>query len=177
MKFAVLCLAAIVSQACATDLVTIGAVTVGAAAVAGSVLLLAGSVVIGAELGRALFRGKRAAPEINGLLNEAFDGISHNHIAGCFERLLCDIAAQPKEFDDTKPIKDAVEVSESLTLNPEATVVSAKLAQAVKYGQTLKASGFGAETCETIYTNCPWTGRTLNEMISGYTKFSGKYEL
>ena len=117
------------------------------------------------------------APEVNTLLTEAFDGIKQHHIAGCFERLLCDISAQPREFDETRPIKDAVVVSESLVLDPEAKIVSAKLGQAVKYGQTLKASGFGAETCETIYTNCPWTGKTLSEMIAGYTRFSEKYQV
>ena len=116
------------------------------------------------------------APELNALMNEAYSGIHQNHIVGCFERLLCDIAAQPEEFNDIRPIQDVVQVSEYLVLNPEAKIVSSKLARSAMYGQKLRISGFGTETCETVYNHCMWTGKTLDEIIVEYSKFSKKYQ-
>ena len=109
------------------------------------------------------------------VMNTVFGDISEQHIDGCFQRLLCDITADPKDFEANQPIKVAVEVSENLSLSPEARIVSQKLLQAVQYGNQLKEGGYGAENCEAAFNQCPFSGQLMDQIISQYMSFSEKY--
>jgi len=125
--------------------------------------------------------GKREANEeeeegtVDELMNTILEDINDKHIEGCFQRLLCDITANPEGFKGNSAIKDAVTMSENLLLAPEAKMVSEKLLEAVKVGQKLSKAGFGVKNCEAVFNQCPFSGEVMDEIITQYRSFSEKY--
>jgi len=126
------------------------------------------------------YHGKREANEdaettVDEVMNTILGDINDKHIEGCFQRLLCDITANPNGFKDNIAIKDAVMMSEELTLAPEAKMVSKKLLKAVQFGQKLTKAGFGVNDCEAVFNQCPFSGQVMDEIITQYRSFSEKY--
>merc|ERR1711872_1126636 len=112
--------------------------------------------------------GKREANEeeeegtVDELMNTILEDINDKHIEGCFQRLLCDITANPEGFKGNTAIKDAVTMSE-------------KLLEAVKVGQKLSKAGFGVKNCEAVFNQCPFSGEVMDQIITQYRSFSEKY--
>ena len=102
--------------------------------------------------------------DINEVLNLIFEDLEEEKIEGCFQRLVCDIAARPASFEKNLPIVDAVLISEQYNLTPKARVVSAKLLEAVRLG---KGTG-NTELCENVFSQCQFSGHKMDLVIAGF---------
>merc|ERR1712117_954631 len=124
-------------------------VTIGATSVTATQVALLGLTVVGAKLGflagmalghaaKAALRGrgrssskryyrkhgKRSvedeAGEVSMVMNSLMNEIDDGHMDGCFQRLVCEIAAQPDQFADNSDILSGVQLSEGLEMNERA---------------------------------------------------------
>jgi len=166
------------------------AVTIGAAE-----LTLLGLGVFGAKiaglaaglvLGRAAARrnrpsrtyyrryGKRAASidDVTEALEKTFVEMSNQNTAGCFQRLFCDMAADPTGYEDHLPMMTAAQSASSMKFNNKvATDVVSRLNQAMAYGQsmTMYQGKARALLCESYY-KCPFTGSQMGFAITEVEK-------
>jgi len=122
--------------------------------------------------GRYYRRGKRQAvgqqdlevPEevdVSEIMESTLSMIKGNKLEGCFQRLLCDIAAKPSGFERDLPIVAGVRLAESLELSPTAAGVAERLLEAFDVGSSLG----NVESCETMYSQCQWTGEQMDAEI------------
>jgi len=116
---------------------------------------------------------------LNQVMDDLLDEIRVGRMEGCFERLFCDITARPAEYSRNQALVDGVETaatSSTRYARPEAFAVSRKLLDAARYGQFLQenvSAGFDASTfCEQVYSQCHWTGKQLDQVITGYEKLA-----
>merc|ERR1719187_692497 len=99
---------------------------------------------------------------MNEILDAVFVDIAHKRIEGCFERLVCDIAARPNGFaPQTVPIVTSVKLAESAELSPLAKAVSKRLLKAMHFGSDSKNVGH----CEGLFNQCPWSGELMDLVI------------
>jgi len=119
-------------------------------------------------------RGKRAAEEeviveevdINGIFDTIFVDIGKSKMVGCFERLVCDIAARPEDYPENVPIVKGVQLIDAQYLTNEASLVSHKLQDALVFGQNIT----DITMCEQTYSNCHWSGQQMDQVISMFDK-------
>jgi len=119
-------------------------------------------------------RGKREAEEeviveevdINGIFDTIFVDIGKSKMVGCFERLVCDIAARPEDYPENVPIVKGVQLIDAQYLTNEASLVSHKLQDALVFGQNIT----DVAMCEQTYSNCHWSGQQMDQVISMFDK-------
>jgi len=107
-----------------------------------------------------------AEVDVDGVFDTIFVDIHKSKMEGCFERLVCDIAARPGEYQRNIPIIMGVEMIETHSLTSEATLVSRRLVKALKYGQSTQ----DVRACEETYSKCHWTGQQMDQVISQFDK-------
>jgi len=95
------------------------------------------------------------------LLESFFVKIGKGGETGCFQRLLCDIAADPEKFPEDVPLLTAVEVDMETLTDPMAKSVLKSLQVAETTGQEGRSVG----TCEQIFDQCKQTGLQMKERI------------
>jgi len=171
------------------------AVTIGATSVTATQVALLGLTVVGAKLGflagmaigRALKDarsrgrsskrysrrwGKRSvedeAEDVSMVMNSLMNEIDDGHLDGCFQRLVCEIAAQPTEFEGNSDILKSVELSSGLEMDQRAVSVSKRLNEALQFGADLKKVYIGADYCEQVFNRCFWSGKQMDFLISEY---------
>ena len=107
-----------------------------------------------------------AKVDVDGVFDTIFVDIHKSKMEGCFERLVCDIAARPGDYQRNIPIIMGVEMIETHSLTSEATLVSRRLLKALKYGQNTK----DVRACEETFSKCNWTGQQMDQVISQFDK-------
>jgi len=95
------------------------------------------------------------------LYDKIFGDLAENKMVGCFQRLVCDIAARPAGFADNVPILEGLGLAEQLELNPTARTVSEQLLKAMQFGADLEDVGH----CEGFFSECAWTGEEMDLVI------------
>ena len=102
---------------------------------------------------------------------ELFADIHKSQTEGCFQRLVCDIAANPEDYKKNNPILVGVEMMENHSLNSTmANSVTHLLLEAAKFGR----NATDGRECEDIFHNCSWTGQQMDKVI---TKFDSQVTL
>jgi len=117
-------------------------------------------------------RGKRDAKQeeqkvelgIDEVFNKLFGNIHQGRIEGCFQRLVCDMAARPDDFPQNVPILQGVDMMENHALNTEAATVSKLLSEAVHFGR----NATDVKECEVVYNDCYWSGQQMDKIISKF---------
>merc|ERR1712168_1307532 len=117
-------------------------------------------------------RGKRDAEQeeekvelnINEVFNTVFGDIHKSQTEGCFQRLVCDIAARPDDFQQNSPILTGVDMMETDSLSSEASAVSRILKDAAQFGR----NATDVKQCEMVYNDCHWSGPTMDKVISNF---------
>jgi len=115
-------------------------------------------------------RGRRdspaqpALPVVNTadqLYDSIFADLAENDLVGCFQRLVCDIAARPAGFADNFPILEGLAVADQLELSPVGKTVSEQLLKAMQFGTDMEDVGH----CEGFFSECKWTGEQMDLVI------------
>merc|ERR1711973_454882 len=140
--------------------------------------------VAGALIGSKL-RGKREVSAdvgekqmLNQVMDDLLDEIRVGRMEGCFERLLCDITARPTEYSRNLTLVSGIRTAAFSTryARPGAFAVSKKLLEASRYGEFLQANiaaGYDPTAfCEQVYSQCPWTGKQMDQVILGYERLA-----
>jgi len=116
-------------------------------------------------------RRRRSIQEVENelILDEVFNTLLGNiykgRIEGCFQRLVCDMAARPDDFPQNTPILQGVEMMETHKLNStEATAVSRLLLEAAKFGRNTT----DVNECEAAFNDCYWSGQQMDLVISKF---------
>ena len=104
--------------------------------------------------------------DINGIFDTIFVDIGKSKMVGCFERLVCDIAARPEDYPENVPIVKGVQLIDAQYLTNEASLVSHKLQDALVFGQNIT----DVAMCEQTYSNCHWSGQQMDQVISMFDK-------
>jgi len=129
-----------------------------------------------ASSGRYYRRGKRQAGgngnDLNQVFNSIFNSIEVEELGGCFERLTCDVTADPVTYQGNAfNILAGVEVvhgSPHFDLEPKAKEVVRRIYEARQVGL---AAG-NVQMCEDTYSQCQWTGEEMNKAVN---LFKAKY--
>jgi len=101
--------------------------------------------------------------DLDEVFNVLFEDIFKSQTEGCFQRLVCDMAAKPEDYKQNSPILMAVEMMEDHGLNSTvATTVSQLLLDAAKLGQDAKDGSM----CEAIFNHCHWSGPQMDRIIT-----------
>ena len=82
-------------------------------------------------------------------------------MTGCFERLVCDISADPSTFDQDEWMLEFTAWGLDTVTDPKAQTVLAALDKAINFGET--ASDIA--TCERRYDQCGETGMQIHQQI------------
>jgi len=118
----------------------------------------------------AQFRNRRDVSvteiDINGIMDTIFVDIHKTNMEGCFQRLVCDIAARPAEYPKNVPIVNGVQLIDAEFLTNQASSVSRKLMEALKFGQATT----DVNACEATFNKCDWSGPQMDKIISGMGK-------
>jgi len=118
----------------------------------------------------AQFRNKRDISvteiDINGIMDTIFVDIHDSNMEGCFQRLVCDIAARPDDYQKNVPIVNGVQLIDADFLSNKASSVSYKLMEALKFGQ----STTDVNVCETTFNKCNLSGPQMDKIISSLEK-------
>jgi len=93
-------------------------------------------------------------------LEPIFVQIEEDGLTGCFQRLLCDIAADQDTFAEDEQLLAIEEVDVETVEDPTAKSVIKSLQEAEAIG--LKGS---IETCEQTFNQCQLTGKQMKEQI------------
>jgi len=113
-------------------------------------------------------RGKRDAKQdvadIDGVFDSIFGDIHKSNIEGCFQRLVCDIAARPANYQKHVPIVKGLELMQTHALTSDASSVSRKLYEAVRFGQNSSDD----VACEMTFNNCHWSGPQMNQVMEKF---------
>jgi len=147
------------------SLAVLGLIGAKVAAVAGGLLLL-----------RARGRGKREAVsgvEIKAALENVFSEMVEENTASCFERLMCDMAADPNSdaYSQHLPMMVSVQAASTIQLdNSEASKVVEKLNAAIAFGESIAAFRGKGVLCEATYNKCPFTGEKMGFAIAEVEK-------
>ena len=99
-------------------------------------------------------------------MDTIFVDIHDSNMEGCFQRLVCDIAARPDDYQKNVPIVKGVQLIDADILSNKASSVSHKLMEALKFGQ----SNTDANVCETTFNKCHWSGPQMDKIISSFEK-------
>lgn len=148
-------------------LAAIGAAGAGLAVVAGGLLAPKPAPAPTPTNGRyKKHRGRRDQPTeavniADQLYDKIFGDLAENKMVGCFQRLVCDIAARPAGFADNVPILEGLAVAKQLELSPTARTVSEQLLKAMQFGADLEDVGH----CEGFFSECQWTGEQMDLVI------------
>ena len=102
--------------------------------------------------------------DINEVLNLIFEDLEEEKIEGCFQRLVCDIAARPNDYKKNAPIVDGLQMVQTRYLSNEASTASRKLLEAVQFGK----SAVNVVACEVTYNKCYWSGPQMDSFISKF---------
>jgi len=95
------------------------------------------------------------------LYDRIFSDLAETKMVGCFQRLVCDIAARPAGFIDNVPILEGLAVVDQLELSPAGKAVSFQLLKAMKFGADIE----NVNQCEGLFNECKWTGRQMDSVI------------
>jgi len=95
------------------------------------------------------------------LVEAFFEEVASAGLTGCFERLVCDIAASPQEFDEDAPILEAIKIGSDIVLDSSARTVVTSLEKALLIGQNAADLG----TCEQAFDKCQYTGKQMKDQI------------
>jgi len=111
-------------------------------------------------------RGRRDSAAATSVVDsEVYDAIfvdlAENKVDGCFQRLVCDIAASPAGFEKNLPILNGVQLAGELTLSPLGRDVADQLLKAMQFGSDLKSQA----DCEAVFNRCDWTGADMERVI------------
>jgi len=109
-------------------------------------------------------RGRRdsATPVVDSQVYDAiFVDLAENKVDGCFQRLVCDIAASPVGFEHNLPILDGVRLAGEMDLSPVGSAVANGLLKALQFGSDLKNEA----ECEAVFNQCEWTGADMDRVI------------
>jgi len=118
-------------------------------------------------------RGRRAAPVIvevteqntDAVYDMIFADLAKQKMVGCFQRLVCDIAASPNTFHQRNlPILEGVKLAEELELSPRGHAVSLQLREALESGSGHR----NVEKCEVQY-KCQFNGAVMDQIIDDMT--------
>lgn len=103
---------------------------------------------------------------VNSMVEQVFTDISERGMEGCFERLVCDISADPHRFQTTSlPIITSIQSSRTVQLSTQkAKAVSARLFEAMRYGQVQRT----VRACEEAFNRCEWSGSQMDAVISSF---------
>lgn len=86
--------------------------------------------------------------------------IGEGGATSCFQRLVCDISADPQDFAEDLPILAAVQVEADDLTDPIAQSVLKSLQDAVTIGEN-----GSVRTCEQTYNQCQLTGLEMKSQI------------
>lgn len=118
--------------------------------------------------------GKRdASIDITQVLENTFVEMSEQNTAGCFQRLFCDMAADPTGYEQHVPMMTAAQAAASMKFNNgAATEVVSGLTQAMAYGESMAVYQGEARAmlCEATYNKCPYTGSQMGFAITEVEK-------
>jgi len=95
------------------------------------------------------------------LVEAFFEEVSSAGLTGCFERLVCDIAASPQQFQEDAPIIEAIKIGTATVADPSARSVVTSLEKALQIGQNAADLG----TCEQTFKQCQYTGLQMKNQI------------
>merc|ERR1711962_1529472 len=108
------------------------------------------------------------------LLENSFLGMIEEDTLGCFERLFCEMGADPVNYQDEVSVAMSAAVKTSSEMefsSPAATEVGAKLNRAMSYADVMAVSGQAKEDlCETVYNQCQWSGKAMKKIIAEVDK-------
>jgi len=108
---------------------------------------------------------KTAELDIDEVFDTLYGNIHKGKFEGCFQRLVCDMAARPEEFPENIPILEGVQLMETHTLkSAEAAGVLKLLSEAVQYGRNATQ----VTECEAAFNNCDWSGQIIDKVITKY---------
>ena len=100
------------------------------------------------------------------LLEAAFVGMEEQGTTGCFQRLFCDMSAEPAKYEDLQPMAAAVKIGATTRFGaPAATDVASKLNQALEYGRSMVTYADEPNRCEAVFNQCPWSGQQMVDYI------------
>ena len=109
-----------------------------------------------------------AADDMSGL-DEYFSSIEANDLTGCFERLVCDITANPTDFNKDSWILEAVTWGLESATEAKAKEVLDALSRAADYGDTNRELGMDKEAaiemCEQRYQQCTASGLEIHDQL------------
>jgi len=130
---------------------------------------------------RRSYRHKREEPiEINvtALLEATFLDMAEQNTAGCFQRLFCDMSADPSKYEEQAPMMVAARLASGVEFtNPKANEVVQMLNQAISRGEstaTFKTPTARVSMCEATYNKCQWTGNQMTQAISDLMQFESQ---
>ena len=103
--------------------------------------------------------------QLNEVMDGLFSDIVESRTEGCFQRILCEMSAQPAEFKQVAMVR-GVEMSENMPLGPRALRAAAQLRAAINMGRDFQRSAVGYEYCEKVYNQCLWSGKQIDYIIS-----------
>ena len=99
------------------------------------------------------------------LLEATYITMEEQGTTGCFQRLLCEMSAQPAKYEDLAPMTIAIRAGTSMQFTPEVTGVSSKLNQALQYGRVMVTYAGEPNKCEAVFNQCPWSGQKMVDYI------------
>jgi len=165
-------------------------VTIGAAGLANALVLkgliaakvavLGGALALasrGSRSSHSRHHGKRSAeyePEITALLENTFLGMVEEENIGCFERLFCEMGADPASYQDNVSVSmaAAVKASSDMQFNsPVAADAAAKLNEAMTYPKVMTGQSKVVYSCEAAYNQCQWSGKAMKAAIAQVEKY------
>ena len=117
--------------------------------------------------------------DVTDALEKTFVEMSDQNTAGCFQRLFCDMAADPTGYEDHLPMMTAAQSASSMKFNNKvATDVVSRLNQAMAYGQsmTMYQGKARALLCESYY-KCPFTGSQMGFAITEVEKIENAVQI
>lgn len=135
----------------------------------------------GSSSTRRSHHGKRSAEiepeiesEVTALLENTFLGMIEEKNIGCFERLFCEMSADPASYQDEVSVAMATAVKATSTMqfnSPAAAQAAARLNQALTYPEVMAGQSKVVYTCEAVYNQCQWSGKAMKSAIADVEKF------
>ena len=115
----------------------------------------------------------QASIDVTQVLENTFVEMSEQNTAGCFQRLFCDMAADPTGYEEHLPMMTAAEAAATMKFsNKAANEIVSGLNQAMAYGKSMGVYQGEARAmlCEATYDRCPYTGTQMEFAITEVEK-------
>ena len=96
--------------------------------------------------------------------NTIFLEIDQQDFDGCFQRLICDIAAKQTLYENDFPVLTGIAIAKEFDLQPKAQSVMKKIMTALRFGKSVKK----IKSCEASFHKCNWTGAQMENAVQNF---------